>query len=275
MRPVAKILFVDDETNVLKSLRRLLIDEEYEILTAESGKEALDVIEAEQPMHIVISDYRMPEMNGVDFLKQVCERWPETIRIVLSGYADTASVVEAINDGQIYKFIAKPWNDDELKVTISKATDVYFLKQENTLLSRELIDANEELKMLNENLEQLVEERSNELLFQNKVLTHAQFVLDSLPIGVVGMDMNRMIAQCNRKAAAYLKQNSASLMGMNADGALPCELVEFVEKVRKEKAFSKFIHLGEKKFKAIGCCMTESQSQEGLIVVLDKADDEE
>jgi len=119
------ILCVDDEANVLKSLRRLFLDENYEILTAESGQEGLALLEQHQPVQVVISDYRMPEMDGVAFFKEVHERWPDTVRIVLSGYADTAAVVAAINEGQVYKFIPKPWNDDELKVAIGKAVDVF------------------------------------------------------------------------------------------------------------------------------------------------------
>lgn len=269
-----KILCVDDEANVLKSLQRLFMDEEYELFTAESGREALEILKKEAPVQVVISDYRMPEMNGVDFLKQVYGQWPETIRIVLSGYADTASVVEAINEGQIYKFIPKPWNDDELKVTISKAVDVYFLKQENTSLSKDLQDANEELKELNENLESLVRERTSELLFQNKVLTHAQCILDSLPVGVLGMDMNGMIAQCNRKGAEYLKKSSASLMGMGAGDVLPGEIIGFVKKVYEKKACSDHIQLGGNKYKVMGSIMNDSESQEGVIVVLDGEDDD-
>ena len=117
-----KILCVDDERNVLKSLRRLFMDEDnYEIFVAESGAEGLEVLEEEGDIRMIISDYRMPEMTGVEFLRQANEKWPETVRIVLSGYADTSAVVEAINEGQIYKFIPKPWNDEELLSSISAA----------------------------------------------------------------------------------------------------------------------------------------------------------
>ncbi len=96
-----KILCVDDEKNVLKALRRLFMDEDnYEILVAESGEHGLAMLAEEEGIRMVISDYRMPEMNGVEFLRQVYEKDPDTIRIVLSGYADTASVVEAINQAR-------------------------------------------------------------------------------------------------------------------------------------------------------------------------------
>ncbi|MEA2102015.1 MAG: response regulator, partial [Thermodesulfobacteriota bacterium] len=122
------ILCVDDEENVLKSLKRIFMDEEdYTIFTAICGQDGLDILEETPDIQIIVADYRMPGMNGVEFLQKVYEKWPDTIRIVLSGYADTASIVDAINKGHIYKFIPKPWNDDELMVTISNAIDRYLL----------------------------------------------------------------------------------------------------------------------------------------------------
>jgi two-component system NtrC family sensor kinase len=118
-----RILFVDDEINVLRSLERVFLEENYEILTASTGTEGFSVLQTVSPVQVVISDYRMPGMNGVDFLKEVRKLWPDTVRIVLSGYADAASIVAAINEGQIYKFIPKPWNDDELKVTVVNALE--------------------------------------------------------------------------------------------------------------------------------------------------------
>src|SRR5208282_108119 len=88
-----RILFVDDERNVLRSLERTFLDEDYEILTASSGAEGLSVLKSVSQVQVVISDYRMPEMTGVEFLREVCKGWPDTVRIVLSGYADTASIV--------------------------------------------------------------------------------------------------------------------------------------------------------------------------------------
>ncbi|MBU0728397.1 MAG: response regulator, partial [Proteobacteria bacterium] len=209
MNEDVRILCVDDEKNVLKALNRLFMDEEYEVLLANSGEEGLETLAAEESVQVIISDYRMPGMNGVDFLKQVYERWPDTVRIVLSGYADTAAVVAAINEGQIYKFIPKPWNDDELKVTIAKAVEVYFLRKRNNELTRELSDYNEELKRLNENLEELVDERTEELLFQNKVLERAQKILDALPVGVLGLDTQGMIVQCNARAHYFFQGEGA------------------------------------------------------------------
>ncbi|OGR07385.1 MAG: hypothetical protein A2511_07825 [Deltaproteobacteria bacterium RIFOXYD12_FULL_50_9] len=223
-----RILCVDDENNVLKALKRLFMDEEYEIITANSGLEGLAILEKEPQIQVVISDYRMPEMNGVEFLRQVFERRPETVRIVLSGFADTASVVGAINEGHIYKFIPKPWNDDELKITIAKAVDVYFLWKNNERLTREVKDANEELLLLNERLSKLVTKRTEEIIFQDKVIDHTRQFLDTLPIGVLGIDTDGTIVQCNRRALELLEDNNKGLLGFSAQAARPPEFFKII-----------------------------------------------
>jgi len=143
-----RILCVDDEVNVLQSLRRMFLDDDYELLTASSAAEGLEILKREDPVQIVISDYRMPVMNGVDFFREVCAKWPDTVRIVLSGYADAAAIVAAINEGQIYKFVPKPWNDDELKVTVVNALEKYRLQKYNALLLDKLSRSNEKLILM-------------------------------------------------------------------------------------------------------------------------------
>jgi DNA-binding NtrC family response regulator len=124
-----KILCVDDEINILNAMKRSFLDEEYEIVVSDSTEEGLRLLESAGPFQIVISDYRMPTMNGVEFLRTVGKRCPDTILIVLSGYGDAGTIEAAINEGHIYKFIPKPWNTDELLGTIQKCFDHYFLEQ--------------------------------------------------------------------------------------------------------------------------------------------------
>lgn len=138
MSDTIKLLCVDDERNVLRALERIFMDDDYEILTASSGEEGLSHFDKNPDISVVISDYRMPGMNGVEFLSQVCNKYPDTVRIVLSGYADTASVVSAINEGQIYKFVSKPWSDEELRQTVAKAVESFSLHQQNQRMSMEL-----------------------------------------------------------------------------------------------------------------------------------------
>ncbi len=157
-----RILAVDDEPFVLDTIKRLLNDDSYDVLTATSGKEGLSMMKT-LPVQIVISDYRMPEMNGVEFLKEVCRQWPDTIRIVLSGYADIHSIIAAVNEGQIYKFMGKPWNNEELRMTIANAVERYSLQQQNVRLTEELKKKNEDLQKFNDMLEELVADRTYEL----------------------------------------------------------------------------------------------------------------
>ncbi|MDD5105545.1 MAG: ATPase, T2SS/T4P/T4SS family [Desulfuromonadaceae bacterium] len=127
------LLFVDDEDNVLNALRRIFLDENYVILTANSGEKALEIL-ARESVQLVITDHRMPVMTGAELLKQIREKYPETIRIMLTGYADVNSIMGAVKDGAVYKFITKPWNDEDLRLTVSLALQQYVLLHENRRL---------------------------------------------------------------------------------------------------------------------------------------------
>ncbi len=127
------LLFVDDEVNVLNALRRIFMEENYRILTASSGAEALKIME-DTRVHLVVSDHRMPGISGAELLREIKERWPQTIRIMLTGNADIQAVMGAVNEGAVYKFITKPWNDDDLRLTVSLALQQYSLIQENRKL---------------------------------------------------------------------------------------------------------------------------------------------
>ncbi|HBA86760.1 MAG TPA: secretion system protein E [Geobacter sp.] len=124
------VLFVDDEAGVLSAMRRIFMEENYRLYTAASGAEALAVMEANE-VNLIVSDHRMPGMTGAELLKTVKESWPQTIRIMLTGHADINSVMGAVKDGAVYKFITKPWNDDDLRLTVSLALQQYVLMQEN------------------------------------------------------------------------------------------------------------------------------------------------
>ncbi len=263
------ILCVDDEANVLKALRRLFMDEDYEIISAESGEKGLEELDNQPGVQVVVSDYRMPGMNGVDFLKEVYARRPDTVRIVLSGYADTAAIVSAINEGQIYKFIPKPWNDDELRVTIAKAVELYFLQQENNALSKELQDTNEELRIINQNLEKMVEERTREIVFQNKALAAGHFILDSLPVGVIGVDLHDVVVKFNKRATELLAGHGSIQMGMEASGCLPDDLLHMLARLGTEgEIFQEEIELDNHQVRLTGSYMKGREGQEGKILVL-------
>jgi len=156
------LLFVDDEPGILSSLRRLFRPHGYRILIAEGGQAGLDILEKEE-VDLVISDMRMPEMDGAAFLKAVRGRWPGIIRILLTGYADITSTVSAINEGEIHRYISKPWDDNEIVVIVRDALERLQLEKENRRLTELTQLQNEELKALNAGLEQRVAERTAEL----------------------------------------------------------------------------------------------------------------
>lgn len=156
------LLFVDDEKNILSSLERTFRVLPYRVLTATSGKAGLEIMEKE-PVDLVISDMRMPEMSGAEFLARVAERWPDTMRFLLTGYADLESTVSAVNEGHIYKYLSKPWQDNDLKLSVKRALEKKHLEEERRQLLQTVKEQNAELKDLNSNLEQKVEERVHEI----------------------------------------------------------------------------------------------------------------
>lgn len=160
-KPV-KLLFVDDERNILSSLKRLFHPLGYQIVLAESGPEALDILSKDK-IDLVISDMRMPEMSGSEFLEIVADKWPDTMRILLTGYADMSSTVDAINKGKIYQYISKPWDDADIKIAVGKALQFKKIENERNDLLRLTSQQNKELKSLNENLDLKVKQRTSEL----------------------------------------------------------------------------------------------------------------
>ena len=193
------VLCIDDEENILKSLKRLLRREGCKLLTANSGQEGLKLLE-QNNVHLVISDQRMPEMSGTDFMAKVKTEYPDTIRIILTGYTDVDSITESINKGHVYKFLLKPWNDQNLKLEIKQALEQYELVQANKRLNKQVLQQNEELTKMNENLEFLVKERTKDLKVQHQALELSQTILEDLSIPIIGVGVEGMIVLMNREA---------------------------------------------------------------------------
>jgi len=158
----ATILFVDDEANILSSLRRLFRPQGYRILIAEGGAQGLEIMANEQ-VDLVVSDMRMPEMNGAQFLEKVRADWPDTVRILLTGYAEIGDTIAAINKGQIYRYVSKPWDDNDITLIVKHALQQQSLEREKFLLEELTQRQNEELTDLNANLEAKVEARTGEV----------------------------------------------------------------------------------------------------------------
>ncbi|WP_374266497.1 HD domain-containing phosphohydrolase [Zoogloea sp.] len=156
------ILCVDDEANILSALRRLFRPHGYTVHIATSGAEGLEILGREH-VDLIISDMRMPVMDGAAFLAEARKRHPDTVRLLLTGYADMESTIAAINSGQITRYISKPWNDQDVLLTVREALERQALEQEKTRLETLAQRQNEELKQLNASLEQKVEARTAEL----------------------------------------------------------------------------------------------------------------
>ena len=150
------LLVVDDEVNILHSLYDLFrLD--YKVYTARSGLEAMRILE-ENDVHVVMTDQRMPEMTGTEFLAQVKRLYPDVIRLVFTGYADVRAVVDAINEGNVYRYITKPWEPEELKTIIAQAMEQHALLMERKRLVEELEQTNERLRATNEDLKRANQE---------------------------------------------------------------------------------------------------------------------
>jgi type II secretory ATPase GspE/PulE/Tfp pilus assembly ATPase PilB-like protein/CheY-like chemotaxis protein len=142
-----RLLLVDDEPNILASLRRVFQRENYELLFAQSGSEALAIIE-KQPVELIMTDFMMPGMNGSELLQEIRARWPQTIRIMLTGHANTDAVMGSVREGAVYRFILKPWNDEDIRLTVALALEQYELIQRNRALEQQTQKQSKDLKTI-------------------------------------------------------------------------------------------------------------------------------
>jgi DNA-binding NtrC family response regulator len=141
------VLIVDDEPDVISAIKRSLMEETYNIFSANSGVEGLKILK-EHKIKLVISDEKMPGMSGTEFLSAVKNIFPETIRIMLTGHASIQAAMKAVNSGEIYRFFSKPWNDVELKLSIRSAIEKYDLEEENRRLLKTVKRQESEIKQL-------------------------------------------------------------------------------------------------------------------------------
>lgn len=137
------VLYIDDEVNNLNSFKAAF-RRDFEIFTASSAKEGRKILDS-QEIGVIITDQRMPGMTGIEFLESILPVYPDTIRILLTGFSDINAVMDAINRGQVYKYLVKPWQNDELKMYIENALEIYNLRKENKELARKLNAAYAEL----------------------------------------------------------------------------------------------------------------------------------
>lgn len=167
---LAGVLFVDDEANILRSLQRLLVDEDFPVFTAPSGDEGLLVLGSNPNIGLIVSDQRMPGMNGAEFLARAREMAPESLRILLTGYSDIEATIDAINRGGAYRYVTKPWNDEDLLQIIRDGLRNYTLTRENRRLATIVRQQNEELKEWNGRLKSRVLQQTTEIREKNQEL---------------------------------------------------------------------------------------------------------
>jgi two-component system NtrC family sensor kinase len=208
------VLCVDDEPSILSAMRRVLIEQDWDVLYAKDANEGLRVFRQARP-HLVLADFRMPGMDGVEFLKRTKEIDPDCMRIMLSGYADVKLVVSALNEGEIYRFLGKPWLDDELLDVLRKA-----LAHRTAVL---------ESRRLRQELEKEVADRTSELEQRNRSLRFVQAMLERLPMTFVGVDCDRTVVTANQAAREHFDAHGEGLVGVTIDEAFSPEVRDCID----------------------------------------------
>jgi len=219
----ATLLFVDDEPNILNALKRLFRPHGYRLLAAESSEQGLQLLE-ETEVDLVICDMRMPQMDGARFLEAVRQRWPGTLRFLLTGYSDISSTIVAVNRGEIYRYISKPWLDDEVILQVRQGLELRELTREKARLEKLTRAQNLELAAFNADLEKLVAERTAELRKTMASLAHTHEKLKKNFISSITVFANlidlrqgtaagqsRRVADFARRLALRLKVGEALL----------------------------------------------------------------
>lgn len=217
------VLFVDDEANILAALNRLLRKEDYQIILADGGAAALAVLDR-QPVQLIVSDQRMPEMAGTEFLQRVKDKYPDTVRVILSGYSEVNVILDAVNKGEIYQFLTKPWKGEELKIAIKQCLGHYHLLEQNRILMGKIQEQNEVLQKLNAELEMMVHQRTCSLQL-------SQEILEKLPIPIMGINPDGLIMMTNHQGREMFKKNVASTLETPADRIFPGDMHEWLKDV--------------------------------------------
>ncbi|MDC7223524.1 MAG: response regulator [Spirochaetales bacterium] len=181
------VLFVDDEWEILNAIKRKFRKCDFTILLAPSGPEGLKLLE-ENPIPVVVSDEKMPEMNGVEFLQEVKKLYPETIRIILSGYADSQTILNAINKGEVYRFITKPWKSEELLEIIEEAFEQHQVLLRNKAVMNSIIHENRQLP--------------KDRIDRDFVLELTGDILESLPVPILVVGKDDRVIMFNSKMGA-------------------------------------------------------------------------
>ncbi|MCK9199669.1 MAG: response regulator [Gallionella sp.] len=233
----ATLLFIDDEANILAALKRLFRPLGYNILTAENGPDGLALLEKEN-VDLVICDMRMPQMSGAEVLEQIHNRWPEVVRILLTGYSDLTSTIAAINRGEIYRYISKPWDDNDIALVVRDALERKHLLAEKLRLEALTQQQNEELKELNASLEEKVRQRTEQLRAALDSLDHAherlkQDYFATIQVFANLMELRKGAMAGHSRRVAQLCRNIAQQMGLTEDYIQTIETAALLHNIGK------------------------------------------
>jgi len=214
------LLLVDDEANILKALTRLLRRLGHEILPADGGEAALEILR-QREVSLILSDQRMPGISGAELLERARELRPEAVRIMLTGYTDLQAAMQAINQGAVFRFLTKPWDDQVLLDTVAQALADLDLRREHAALQARVAEQNQELQELNQDLERKVKERTNELSMAlgeaeqaNAALRQQNLLIVKAFAGLIDLRYPRLGAHCRRVAGKV--QPLCARLGMTA-----------------------------------------------------------
>lgn len=209
-KPDRTLLLVDDEPNILSALKRLLRRDEYRILTAGSGHEGLEILEKNR-VDVIISDQRMPIMTGVDFLRNAKKIYPDTVRIILSGYTELQYITDAINEGAIYKFLTKPWDDEQIRANIREAFHYKEMEDENRRLTLQVQTTNQELISANKLLAEMLEQKQKQISRDELSLSIVREVLQYVPLPIIAVDDEDMVVFINNSAEKIIPPSRLEL----------------------------------------------------------------
>ena len=221
------VLCVDDEVNVLRALERALRKEHYNVFTANSGQKGLEILKGLK-VQLIIADFRMPEMNGVEFLKKAKQIQPNAIRMLLSGYASIDMVVKAVNQAGIFKILSKPWGELQLRQEISLALEHWELVQKNRQLNQQVENQLSKLREMNQQLELILDERTREIIIKNQALELSHQILDNLPIAVFAIATEGFIVYMNQYAGELFQDESANPIGQKIEEVFSSEIAEMI-----------------------------------------------
>jgi diguanylate cyclase (GGDEF)-like protein/PAS domain S-box-containing protein len=233
------LLLVDDEPNILSALKRQLRATGLRILTAPGGKEGLALLENET-IDVIVSDQRMPGMTGVDFLRAVKTSHPDTVRIVLSGFTELQSVTDAVNEGAIYKFLTKPWDDIQLRGHIQEAVLHKEMADENRRLDLEVRTANHGLAQANRLLEEALSQQQEQIARAGISLDIVREALQHVPLPILGLDEEQVVAFANLAAQDLLRQDGM-MLGDSAEQFMP-QLLRALERAGEGRGCIEQLH---------------------------------